>query len=85
MLAYVSWKHNSFDGAFLVVVSWETEAEDLPQYFRGIEGDERVIREVASLWRWLQRCDPTLTAGNAYLMPLQPDYRILDLVSGKYC
>ena len=47
-------------------------------------GDERVIIEVASLWRWLQRCDPTLTAGNAYPMPIQPDYRISDLVSGKY-
>jgi hypothetical protein len=35
MLAYVSWKHNSCEGAFLVVVLWETEAEDLPQYFRG--------------------------------------------------
>ena len=27
---------------------------------------------------------PTLTAGNAYPMPIQPDYRISDLVSGKY-
>jgi hypothetical protein len=35
MLAYVSWKHNRFDGAFLVVVSWETEAEYLAQYSRG--------------------------------------------------
>jgi hypothetical protein len=55
-----------------------------PPIFQG-QGDERVIIEVAtSLWRWLQRCDPTLTAGNAYPIPIQPDYRISDLVSGKY-
>ena len=29
MLAYVGWKHNSFVGTIVVVVLWETVAENL--------------------------------------------------------